>query len=254
MGDSTPVVLVHGNPETVALWGPLLEHLPDVATVRLSPPGFGADAEPHFTASVEEYVAWMTHEIDQFNQPVHLLGHDWGGVLTVLLAMRRPDLLRSWASDCLGVFDQDYTFHPLAQEWQTPGEGEEAVARQFGGDLAARIGVLREFGVPASMADVLAADQVPSLRQVVLPLYRSIAQPVMADYGADLCSAAAKPGLSILAESDSVLGSESSRLRAAALAQAETVRIPGAGHWWMLDEPETAAAALVRFWAQSDSL
>ena len=36
------VVLVHGNPETDAVWGPLVDALGRDDVVRLSPPGFGA--------------------------------------------------------------------------------------------------------------------------------------------------------------------------------------------------------------------
>ncbi|MDT5218539.1 MAG: hypothetical protein QOF15_644, partial [Mycobacterium sp.] len=35
------VVLVHGNPETAAIWGPLVDALGRKDVVRLSPPGFG---------------------------------------------------------------------------------------------------------------------------------------------------------------------------------------------------------------------
>src|SRR5580700_5450136 len=36
------VVLVHGNPETDAIWGPLVDVLGHEDVVRLSPPGFGS--------------------------------------------------------------------------------------------------------------------------------------------------------------------------------------------------------------------
>lgn len=36
------IVLVHGNPETDAIWGPLVDALQRDDVVRLSPPGFGA--------------------------------------------------------------------------------------------------------------------------------------------------------------------------------------------------------------------
>lgn len=249
---SHPVVLVHGNPESTALWGPLQAQLPGLDPILVSPPGFGVEADAEFDASLESYVSWLGRELSRLDQPVHLLGHDWGGVLTLLLAMRRPDLLRSWTSDCLGVFDPEYVFHPLAREWQTDGAGEVAISRQFGGDVASRARVLEDFGIPAPMAGVLAADQVPSLVRVVLPLYRSIAQPVMSNHGANLDSAAATPGLSILAEQDPVLGSQASRLQAATRARAQTVRLSEAGHWWMLDQPATAATALSRFWLLAD--
>lgn len=37
-----PAVFVHGNPETDAVWTPLLAELGRDDVVRLSPPGFGA--------------------------------------------------------------------------------------------------------------------------------------------------------------------------------------------------------------------
>ena len=40
------IVLVHGNPETEAVWGPMLTELDRIAeheVVRLSPPGWGAE-------------------------------------------------------------------------------------------------------------------------------------------------------------------------------------------------------------------
>ena len=32
-----------------------------------------------------------------------LVGHDWGGVHVVNVAMSRPDLLRSWCTDVIGI-------------------------------------------------------------------------------------------------------------------------------------------------------
>ena len=56
-------VLLHGNPETPAIWGPLLDVLQrsDVVTPRL--PGFGAAAPAGWGASKEEYVDWLITEL-----------------------------------------------------------------------------------------------------------------------------------------------------------------------------------------------
>ena len=141
----TPTVLVHGNPETPALWDPLVVHLQrDV--VRLAPPGFGAPLPAGFGATVPEYRDWLVGELERIGEPVDLVGHDWGGVHVVAVAMARPDLLRSWASDAVGVFDEEYRWHDLAEQWQQPGVGEESIAQLLGGsaaDKAARL-VLRE--------------------------------------------------------------------------------------------------------------
>ena len=90
------VCLVHGNPETAAVWDRLAPLLDRGPVVRLSPPGFGAPVPPGFTATVEEYRRWLVAELEFFDQPVHLMGHDWGGAHVVNVAMTRPELMRSW--------------------------------------------------------------------------------------------------------------------------------------------------------------
>jgi pimeloyl-ACP methyl ester carboxylesterase len=102
------VVLVHGNPETAAVWSPLVAALgPDDVTC-LSPPGFGAPIPDRWGATVEEYRQWLIGELEALGRPVDLVGHHWGGVQAVLVAMIPRDLLRSWATDAIGVFDPDY--------------------------------------------------------------------------------------------------------------------------------------------------
>jgi pimeloyl-ACP methyl ester carboxylesterase len=53
------VVLVHGNPETEALWGPLIEALGREDVVCLSPPGFGAPLPDGFSATYLAYRDWL---------------------------------------------------------------------------------------------------------------------------------------------------------------------------------------------------
>ena len=53
----------------------------------------------------EEYRRWLVTELERFEQPVHLVGHDWGGAHVVNVAMTRPELLSSWVCDVIGLFD-----------------------------------------------------------------------------------------------------------------------------------------------------
>jgi len=119
------IVFVHGNPESDAIWGPLRSELGRDDTVCLSPPGFGAPLPDGFGATVLEYRDWLVAELEAIGEPVDLVGHDWGGGHVVNVAMHRPDLLRSWVSDVVGLFDPGYVWHDLAQVWQTPVEGEK---------------------------------------------------------------------------------------------------------------------------------
>jgi pimeloyl-ACP methyl ester carboxylesterase len=77
---SMTVVLVHGNPETDAIWSPLVEALGRDDVVRLSPPGFGAPLPAGFAATMPEYRDWLEGELAAFDEPVDLVGHDWAAV------------------------------------------------------------------------------------------------------------------------------------------------------------------------------
>jgi pimeloyl-ACP methyl ester carboxylesterase len=242
-------VFVHGNPETSAVWGPLLAELGRDDVVCLSPPGFGAPLPDGFGATVGEYRDWLVGELEALGAPVDLVGHDWGGGHVVNVAMTRPDLLRSWVTDVIGVFDPDYVWHPLAQIWQQDGPGEELVDRMMGGPLADRAARLGERGITPAVAEQLAAAQGPEMGRAILALYRSAAQPAMAELGRSLEAAAARPGLSILATGDDMVGSDEQRERAAERAGARTVVLDGLGHWWMVQDPARGAGVLQEFWA-----
>lgn len=245
------VVLVHGNPETAAVWNPLVAALAargvdDV--VRLSPPGFGAPVPDGFAATVEGYRDWLLAELAALDGPVDLVGHDWGGGHVGTALMERPEAVRSWAVDALSLFDPEYVWHDLAQTWQTPGAGEEHVAAMLGGTHAEKIERLAGLGITGEVADGVAAGWNEDMQACVLRLYRDAAQPAMARRGQALGRLHARPGLAILAAEDPFAGESAMRRRAAATAGAEVAVLDGLGHWWMVEDPERGAEMLIGFW------
>jgi pimeloyl-ACP methyl ester carboxylesterase len=244
------VVLVHGNPETAAVWDLLVPLLEPSPVVRLSPPGFGAPVPEGFDATMPEYRDWLIGEIEALDAgPIDLVGHDWGGGHVLNVAMARPDLLRSWVSDIVGVFDPEYVWHDLAQVWQQPEVGEQAVAQMAAAPVAARAANLADRGMAPAVADRVAAGFDEAMAQSILRLYRSAAQPTLADAGRDLEKAAQRPGLAIMPSEDFRVGTEEQRHRAAARAGARAEVLDGLGHWWMAEDPKRGAEALNRFWA-----
>lgn len=246
------VVLVHGNPETAALWGPLIEALGRDDVVCLSPPGFGAPLPECFSATYLAYRDWLEDQLEGFDEPVDLVGHDWGGGHVVNVVMHRPELVRSWASDAVGLFDPDYVWHDLAQVWQTPGDGEQLIDTMLGGTAQEQAEQLVAVGISPNIATSMAAAYVPEMGRAILLLYRSARQPAMAEAGRALENAAARPGLSLLATEDPYIGPDETRRRAAERAGARTEVLEGLGHWWMVQDPARGAAALTRFWATLD--
>jgi pimeloyl-ACP methyl ester carboxylesterase len=249
-----PAVFVHGNPETAAVWDPLLAELEAAGAarsdlVRLSPPGFGAPVPAGFGATVGEYRDWLIGELARFAEPVDLVGHDWGGGHVLNAVMSRPELVRSWVSDAIGIFDADYVWHELAQRWQTPGVGEADVAARFVAPIEERAATLVERGMGEAVAERVTRGQDAVMGRAVLALYRSAVQPVMAELGRDLERAAQRPGLVVLATADRVGGTAEQRRRAARRAGARVETLDGLGHWWMTHDPGGGARVLIDFWA-----
>jgi pimeloyl-ACP methyl ester carboxylesterase len=243
------IVLVHGNPETDAIWDDLVPHLRNDDVVRLSPPGFGCAVPSGFDCSSDAYRDWLAVELEKLTQPIDLVGHDWGGGHVIRIAMDRPDLIRSWTSDILGAFDSDYVWHDLAQVWQTPEVGEQAIAQMKSMPAEARVDRFVSLGMTSAIAQKVVAGANMDMGKAILALYRSAAQPVMRDFGVGLPRAAAKPGLGLIATEDHYCGGERLARRSAERAGAKVAVLEGAGHWWMCQQPKQGADAIHAFLA-----
>lgn len=162
--------------------------------------------------------------------------------------MARPDLLRSWVSDTIGGYEPDFVWHPLAQIWQTPGEGERSIEETFAGDTDERAARMVEWGIPEPTASEVALAQGADMGKAILALYRSAAPPALPERGRNLPAAAARPGLVPIPTEDFTVGSVASRHRAVERAGAHAVELEGIGHWWMLQDPPRAARMLSEFW------
>jgi pimeloyl-ACP methyl ester carboxylesterase len=241
------VVLVHGNPETAAIWDDLRKLLGRDDIVTLSPPGFGAPVPDGFWATSDEYATWLATEVDRLSGPIDLVGHDWGAGHVMRLVIAQPELVRSWAMDIAGCFDPKYVWHERAQVWQTPGAGETAIEQQ----LAIPKNLLAEgyqrLGLSPAAAHSCAEAFTPAMGRCILALYRSAAQPRMAHWGEQLDRARARPGLVIIPTDDHYTGGETLARRSADRAGAQVARLDGLGHWWMCQDPTRGAAALGEF-------
>jgi pimeloyl-ACP methyl ester carboxylesterase len=241
-------VFVHGNPETAAIWGPLLAELQHPNAVTVSPPGFGAPVPDGFTATTDGYAAWLASELERQESPVDLVGHDWGGGHVLRVAVERPDLIRSWTTDIAGCLAPDYVWHDLAQVWQTSGAGEQSVAGMAALPVADRASMFESLGMTPDIALAVAEANDETMGRCILSLYRSAAQPAMARLGEALGAAAARPGLVIVPTEDEYTGGEDRARWSAAQAKAQVTVLGGLGHWWMIQDPIAGAAALQKFW------
>lgn len=245
-----PAVFVHGNPESAAIWDPLFTHLERTDVVALSPPGFGAPAADAFEATSDAYLDWLIEAVSGIEGPVDLVGHDWGGGHVMRLAMTHPEMIRSWVTDIAGCMDPDYVWHDMAQVWQTPGAGEQAVQAMVAAPVEQRVAQFQSLGMSADVAQQVARANDATMARCIIALYRSAAQPAMANWGKNLARAAARPGLVIIPTADHYTGGEVLARRSAGRAGAEVAVLDGLGHWWMCEDPVRGAAVLNAFFAR----
>ena len=98
------------------------------------------------------------------------------------------------------------------------------------------------------VSEQLAAAFDETMGRCILALYRSVPQPVLAEWSAQLAAAAARPGLVLFPTDDVYSGGETRHRWVADRTGAQFVVLQDLGHWWLLQNPAAGATALRRFW------
>lgn len=243
-------VFVHGVPERAAIWDDVRSHLERDDHIAVALPGFDTRVPDGFGCTMDAYAGWLTAGLESLASsqgPVDLVGHDWGGILALRVASTRPDLLRSWCSDAAGIFDPTASWHSIAQIWQTDGAGEDFMAAAEAASQEDREASVVGLGVPAGRAHLCSLGD-PTMDAAILRLYRS-ATDIRGVWGPDADKASDCPGLVLHGADDPFIG-EALCTRVAARTGAQHEAIPGAGHWWCLEDPKGAADLLERFWSE----
>ena len=218
-------------------------HLRRTDVVAPALPGFDVPVPPGFPATKDAYVDWLIGELEKTATPVDLVGHDWGSLLVQRAVSLRPDLIRTWACGD-GPVDAKYVWHDVARQWQTPGVGEQLMVA-FTPD--ATVDALAATGVPRAAAEESLRYFDDTMKGCILRLYRS-AVNVGREWQAGV-EKITRPALILWAKDDPYVAPVFAE-RLAARVRGELVLFEGCGHWWTLERPAEAAAALESFWAK----
>lgn len=274
---STPAaMLLHGVPETGAMWRDLLAELGSDRVV-LAPdlPGLGLSElrGPYDARTVAARIAALAlHELDA---PVDIVGHDWGGVVGLTLAASRPDLVRR-----LVVLNAAYRYVDLRAAWHIPTAslpGLPELAFRVGGrslvGQVIRVGWHADRPVaPDLLAHYQDAYADPQRIAAMLGYYRdnfrpraaaalrgvagrARSAPAPADAGARRRSPGPRmPSLVVWGALDPVLPDSVRASLVRDLSDCPCVVIPHAGHFVLEEAPEIAIPAIAAFLREPDGL
>ena len=248
-GDGPTVLLLHGFPDSLHLWQMVAPRLvaEGYRVISVDQRGFGDSDAPAGRAHYS--VELLLEDIEALlrasgtGEPVHVMGHDWGAVITWCLAMARPQLLRSAVAISVG-HPREYALAGLEQKrkglytigWQFPGVSERWLRAGDGKRLRHW---LRHHPSPEQCLRDL---ERPGRLTAGLNWYRAnIVQSVIRAWPA--CPV---PMLGIWSSEDHCLAEDQMARSARRMAAPwKYQRIEGAGHWLPLERPDEVASLAI---------
>lgn len=251
-----PVVEIHGLGGSSTNWTTLMRELRDEFE-QWAPdlPGYG-ESPPASGHTIDDYVGVVEAFLERFDRPVHLVGNSMGGMICVLVAAGRPDLVAS-----LSLFSPAMPGYRLpSAAWMTavlalPRVGERMLAKTNGVLDDAQVARLAAI----LYADVTAVDQAeldfaveqrrrwmaqPHADAVLLASLRSIVGRYALPQRRSVWAAARRilcPALVVVSGKDALIGSAALNRWRRTLPRARVVRLPASGHVPMMEHPGTAA-------------
>ncbi|MFI9531616.1 alpha/beta fold hydrolase [Nocardia fusca] len=258
-GSGPALLFLHGNPTWSFLFREVILGLrEDFRCIALDYPGFGLSTpKPGYRYLPEEHTDVVTEFVDTLGlEEVTLVGQDWGGLIGLATAQRRPD-----------TFDRLV----LANTWAWPVNGDlhfEAFSRIIGGPvmrfLIRRINLLVNAFIPtghrrrkptaAEMHHYRQALDTSERRQAsaVLPGRVLAGRNFFIEVEAGLADLAQLPTLIVWGDADIAFRPQERERLEATFPDHKTVIIEGAGTYVESDAPEEFVAA-IRDWAEQHS-
>jgi non-heme chloroperoxidase len=227
----TPIVLLHGYPDSLRSYEPLLAHLPaGLRAVAVTQRGHGDASRPATGYGIGDFAADLDPVLDELGiASAILVGHSMGSMIAQRFALDRPDRV-------LG----------LVLIGALVNGGANAVLREVEGMVAGFEGevdpaFVREFQVstlaqpaPAAFVETVIAESSKVPVRVWKAALAGIAAPTLVVWGA-------RDELATRAEQD---------LLVSALPRAVLPVHPGAGHSVHWEEPTAVAAEIAAFAAR----
>jgi pimeloyl-ACP methyl ester carboxylesterase len=253
VGDGPPLLMLHGNPDTHAIWRSLVDRLKDrFRCITPDLPGFGRSEEPiGYDASLASRATYVEELVDAIGitEPVFLAVHDMGGGYGLAWMCEHPERVRKIAITNTS-FHASYRWHPWGRVWRTPGLGELSMLfmnrRIFARELRHSSRKLTQRAIDDAYDAI-----TPATKRAALRYYRASDPPLFAPWEARLRAIVPErvPAIVLWGEHDPFIPGEF----ADRFGAAEVYRFPESGHWVIAEEPDVVAARMRAFFDHPES-
>jgi pimeloyl-ACP methyl ester carboxylesterase len=246
---TVPVLCLHGFPQRSTSWTGVAERLAEagVRTIAVDQRGYSPGARPSEVSAyaMPHLVADVVGMIEALGGHVHLVGHDWGGVVGWQVAARRPDLVASWTA--VSTPNQRALNEVLADPAERQRFGyilglrDPAAEHRLSANSWAGLAAFYQGRVaPERVRDDLAFFAQPGALTAALNWYRAMSPADATDLGP------------VTVPTTYLWGSDDLAFSAAAAAATERwvtgryrfVPLEGASHWLPDEAPDTLADAI----------
>jgi pimeloyl-ACP methyl ester carboxylesterase len=257
-----PAVLVHGLGGASTNWTMLMRELHgDLDLWAPDLPGFG-DSPPSGEHTVRAYVADVVSYLETFNQPVHLVGNSMGGLICVLVASSRPDLVRSltllspsmpqyrlpWAAQVTALMAMPKLGEIILGK--VNGNPTEEKIQRIAPMLYAEPEALDPDEFAFAVSERLRWIQQPHSNDILLSALRSLVLQYLSPQRRSAWWAARKvlcPMMVLISDKDALVGAWAAKRWRRTAPRARIVTVERCGHVAMMEYPQTVADLLRGF-------
>ena len=242
-----PVVLVHAS-AFVSWYGPLVEQLPELSTLRYRRRLVPSDGGGYRPLTVAEDAAVCARLMDHVGWPTaHVVGHSYGALVALQLAIDAPARVRSIAllePAARGISSSEAVIAALQPILVAYKSGDTARAvdlflRHVGGD-----------DYRAALDRVIPAAFDEALGEADLFFQAEMAAVQQWNFGPDDATRVTQPVLNVCGADTVPRFVQGSELVQSWFPQAERLTVPDAGHLLMVQNPTAIAHGLIDFFAR----
>lgn len=249
-GEGTPILFLHGVPDTREIWNPIVEELQtDFRCITPDWPGFGRSGSgDSIDCSLNGHADFVNDLADGLglHEPFYLIAHDFGGISAMAFASKYPDRLRRLVISN-APFSPEYDWHFMAKIWCTPMLGEISMftMNKMAFSLSMRQGSQK---LSKQHIQDMYSHLSSKMRTMILKMYRGMPEESWLEWQPKLLDATSKiPTLILWGEQDPYLPNW---LPESYGAQ-EIKYYPDSGHWAPAEEPKAFIEDVRRFFWDS---